>query len=62
MCGPGVVIEKDNAALKAGQWFEIITPGAGGYGPPAERDGAAIARDLAEGIIDAEEARRVYGA
>jgi N-methylhydantoinase B len=62
VCGPGVVIEKDNAALKAGQWFEIITPGAGGYGPPAERDGAAIARDLAEGIIDAEEARRVYGA
>jgi N-methylhydantoinase B len=62
VCGPGVVIEKDNAALKAGQWFEIITPGAGGYGLPAERDRAAIARDLAEGIIDAEEARRVYGA
>jgi N-methylhydantoinase B len=62
VCGPGVVIEKDNAALKAGQWFEIITPGAGGYGPPAERDRAAVARDLAEGIIDAEEARCVYGA
>jgi len=36
-------------------------PGAGGYGPPAERDRAAIARDLAEDVIDAETARRIYG-
>jgi N-methylhydantoinase B len=60
-CGPGVVFEKGDAALQAGQWFEVITPGAGGYGPPAERDRAAIARDLAEGVIDTETARKVYG-
>jgi len=60
--GPGVTFTRDSAVLKAGDWFEVITPGAGGYGPPAERDRAAVARDLAEGIIDAEEARRVYGA
>jgi N-methylhydantoinase B len=61
VCGPGVVFERDNAALQAGQWFEIITPGAGGYGPPAARDRAAIARDLAQGVIDGETARTVYG-
>jgi N-methylhydantoinase B len=61
ICGPGVVFEKDNATLQAGQWFEVITPGAGGYGPPGERDRAAIARDLAEGVIDAQTARKVYG-
>ena len=61
MCGPGVVFEKDNATLQPGQWFEIITPGAGGYGPPVERDRAMIARDLAEGVIDAETARKIYG-
>ena len=58
--GPGVVFDKDNCALKAGQWFEVITPGAGGYGPPEQRDRAAVTRDLAEGVIDRETARDVY--
>jgi len=61
VCGPGVVFDKDGAALQAGQWFEIITPGAGGYGPPHERDRAAVARDVAQGVIEAERARAVYG-
>ncbi|HUA53335.1 MAG TPA: hydantoinase B/oxoprolinase family protein [Candidatus Sulfotelmatobacter sp.] len=61
VCGPGAVLDKDRAELKAGQWLEIITPGAGGYGPPAERDPAAVARDCAEGAIDAATARAVYG-
>jgi N-methylhydantoinase B len=59
--GPNVKFNRDHAELKAGDWFEVITPGAGGYGPPAERDRAAVARDLAEGIIDAATARDVYG-
>jgi N-methylhydantoinase B len=61
VCGLGVVFERDNALLQPGQWFEVITPGAGGYGPPAEREPSAIACDLAEGIIDAEIARSIYG-
>jgi N-methylhydantoinase B len=61
VCGPGVVFERDNATLQAGQWFEIITPGAGGYGPPAERERAAVARDLAQGVIDVATASGVYG-
>jgi len=62
VCSPGLAFARDNATVKAGQWFEIITPGAGGYGPPKERDGAAVARDIAEGVIDAATAREVYGA
>jgi N-methylhydantoinase B len=61
VCGPGVSIDHDNVVLGAGQWFEVIMPGAGGYGPPAERDRAAVARDLAQDVIDARTARETYG-
>jgi N-methylhydantoinase B len=47
--------------LKAGQWFALVTPGAGGYGPPAKRDHAAVARDLAEGVITRDVAQQAYG-
>jgi N-methylhydantoinase B len=59
--GPGVRFNRDVAELKAGDWFEVITPGAGGYGPPAERARGTVARDLAEGVIDAATARDIYG-
>jgi N-methylhydantoinase B len=59
--GPGVKFNRDVAELKAGDWFEVITPGAGGYGPPAERERSAVARDLADGVIDAAMARDIYG-
>ena len=29
-----------------------VTPGAGGYGPPSERDPVAVERDLANQCID----------
>jgi N-methylhydantoinase B len=61
VCGPGVVFEKGTAALQAGQWFAVITPGGGGYRPPGERDPRAIARDRAQGIIDGKTAREIYG-
>ncbi len=60
-CGPGVEFDRDNAVLRAGQWFAVVSPGAGGYGPPRHRDRAAVARDLAEGVISKETAREVYG-
>jgi len=59
--GPGVVFEGDEAVLKAGQWFALVTPGAGGCGPPAGRDPDAVARDLAEGVITPQMARDAYG-
>jgi len=59
-CGPGVEFQADCAVLKAGQWFAVVSPGAGGYGPPEKRDHAAVARDVAEGAISAATAQEVY--
>jgi N-methylhydantoinase B len=53
--------DKGNTILKPGERVAVITPGAGGYGDPRERDRAAVARDLAEGRIGAATARTVYG-
>jgi N-methylhydantoinase B len=39
--------------LAEGDAVTIVTPGAGGYGPPADRDPAAVARDLREGKVTA---------
>ena len=50
--GPGA-LAYGNGALLPGQIVEIITPGAGGYGPPEARDPEAAARDLAEGRMAA---------
>jgi N-methylhydantoinase B len=45
----------------AGSIIEMITPGSGGFGPPAERDRAAIGRDLLDGYVSAASAERDYG-
>jgi N-methylhydantoinase B len=39
--------------LKEGDTVKIVTPGAGGYGPPAERDAGLRARDRREGKVSA---------
>jgi N-methylhydantoinase B len=44
-----------------GSTFELRTGGGGGFGPPAERDPAAVRCDVAEGYVSAEAARRAYG-
>lgn len=36
-------------------------PGGGGYGDPTERDQAAVAADVLDGLITVEDARRDYG-
>lgn len=50
-----------NGGLRKGEIIEVVTGGSGGYGPPTERDDAAVRRDIAEGVIDAATARRAYG-
>ena len=44
----------------AGSVIDMITPGSGGFGPVAERDRGAIGRDLLEGYVSAEAAKRDY--
>ena len=50
----GIVIGPDTAVV-------VETPGAGGYGPPAERDPAALADDRASGKFSDAYLRRHYG-
>jgi len=37
-----------SAMLRPGDLIEVVTAGSGGYGPAAQRDPAALARDQAE--------------
>jgi N-methylhydantoinase B len=47
--------------LAEGETIVSITSGGGGYGPPVERDVAAVASDVCEGLVTPERARDVYG-
>jgi N-methylhydantoinase B len=48
-------------AAPAGSLIDMRTPGSGGFGPPSERARAAIGRDLIDGYVSPEGARRDYG-
>ncbi len=48
-------------AAPAGAVIDMITPGSGGFGPPAERAAAAIGRDLLDGYVSDVAARSDYG-
>ena len=41
-----------NIVLKTNDIVEMVTAGAGGYGPVSERDKEILRRELREGIID----------
>jgi N-methylhydantoinase B len=47
--------------LAKGDRLIVETAGGGGFGPPAERDPAALAEDRANGKVSPETARRCYG-
>ncbi len=47
--------------LVAGDRVEVMTPGGGGFGDPAARDPALIARDVARGYYTPEQAARLWG-
>jgi len=48
--------------VRAGERVTVETPGAGGYGPPAERDAQAIEADRRSGKFSEAYLRRWYGA
>ncbi len=47
--------------MHAGERFLLQSAGGGGYGDPGARDGAALARDVAEGYVSQDAARKDYG-
>jgi N-methylhydantoinase B len=60
--GTEEVVHKGTAIpLEAGDTVAFLTAGGGGYGDAGERDAGAIERDVAEGLISADEVRRLYG-
>jgi N-methylhydantoinase B len=59
--GNGGPLSKGEGMFGTGDRVAVTTPGAGGYGPPREREPDLVARDLADGKISAATARDVYG-
>lgn len=47
--------------LEQGQSVRLETPGGGGYGPASARAPAAVARDVAAGLVSAQQADETYG-
>jgi N-methylhydantoinase B len=56
-----ILPSKGAFAAPAGSVIDMITPGSGGFGPPAERASAAIGRDLLDGYVGDAAAKRDYG-
>lgn len=50
-----------NIRLHRGDTIMLTTPSGGGYGPPLERSADAVAADLRERIVSAEDAAHIYG-
>ncbi|HEX2215743.1 MAG TPA: hydantoinase B/oxoprolinase family protein, partial [Xanthobacteraceae bacterium] len=48
-------------AWPAGAVVDMVTPGSGGFGPPAERDPVQIGRDLLDGYVTPAAVERDYG-
>ena len=62
MHAPPMVSKMVGIHITRGQRVRLETPGGGGYGDPARRDPAAVARDVSLGYVTEEAARERYGA
>ena len=58
---PDLVSKMRGARLSSGQAVRLETPGGGGYGPPSDRDPAAVARDVSRGLVSPGRAEADYG-
>jgi N-methylhydantoinase B len=56
----GELGSKGQGLMDTGARVEVVTPGAGGYGPPDKRDPAQVRADLDDGRISDETARTHY--
>jgi N-methylhydantoinase B len=52
---------KDRMEMKKGDILSLYTAGGGGYGPVTERDAGMVDRDVRNGVVSREAARREYG-
>jgi N-methylhydantoinase B len=52
---------KATVELRRGDEVVIQTPGGGGYGPPEERESAAVIEDVGKGLVSRDSACGVYG-
>jgi N-methylhydantoinase B len=59
---PPLVSKVTDVKIRRGQKVRLETPGGGGFGDPAERDPARIARDVRLGYVTAGAAARDYKA
>ena len=59
---PPLVSKITGVELRRGDRVRIDSPGGGGYGDPAQRPAAAVARDLRLGYVTPTHAREHYGA
>jgi len=57
---PAMVSKMVGVSIRRGQRLRLETPGGGGYGPPGERDPAAVAGDVRLGYVTPGAARRDY--
>jgi N-methylhydantoinase B len=55
-----LAIKPSGVTVRGGEKIVIESPGAGGYGPPAERSPEALATDLESGKFSADYLRRYY--
>ncbi len=51
---------KGRATISGGDFIRLELPGGGGFGDPTTRNADQVALDVADGLIDAETARRDY--
>ncbi|HEX8374548.1 MAG TPA: hydantoinase B/oxoprolinase family protein, partial [Geminicoccaceae bacterium] len=58
---PAHLSKDQGIPVREGDTVHVTTPGGGGYGDPAARDPALVARDLARGYYTEEEARARFG-
>jgi N-methylhydantoinase B len=59
---PPLVSKVTDVKIRRGQKVRLETPGGGGFGDPATRDPARVARDVQLGYVTPEAARRDYKA
>lgn len=58
---PPLGAKAENVPLRRGDVITMRTPGGGGWGPPGQRDRAAVEQDVRLGYISQERARQSYG-